>query len=672
MLRPGVAALWPWRAIEVGDMVDSAKGRLTGTVRCATKAPLSGARVCVSDTASEWLDAERPTCTDAGADGNFALPGLRPGVYSVEAAADGCTTDAANRQLAEVAPGAPAQALDVTLTPGGTFIEGIVVDVHDQPVKWAVVRWMRVTRPRLPMSADTGADGRFRIPASEGETFLQVEANGYALAEQARRAPATGVVIHLAPESTISGHVLSAYERRPLAHAVVHAVRSGGWASDRDPLGVSDESGAFRIAGLRAASYDLVAIGSGWRGATPSKFTVGTGEHVNDVRVEVETAREVEGTVVWADGTPCEEGLVLLDPVSPGPPHLGEPPAVLAAVRSSVPTMASPIGAGGRVSFSAVPPGVYHVGVQTPSAVLSEGPRLLEVGAANVSGLVWKTARGGGIVMHVVDALGRPVPYAHTRLLGLRAPGSEGRVIVPITVDRTGTYDLSGTLFAGTYRIEPGNGFSGEPLDVDVPPASTVEVTFRLRGAAAIAVVVRDTNGTPVVDIAVRATSGTRSVAAESLGGGEYRMAPLEAGDYEVEVFDGVNVPVWASGPSGTAIAVPAEGTASVQVLVDRGATLKGRVVDAQGAPVKARVRARCASAEVEKDLPRMAALLSSNVKRDPIETGLDGSFTIGGVARNASCTLRAEALTGGAGSTPDVHPGEQALIALRPGGSGN
>jgi hypothetical protein len=669
LLRAGAGswfeALHP---IEVGEPALPSTGGITGAVHCATE-PTGGARVCATEIASEWLDAARPVCVDADASGRFAVHGLRAGVYSLAAAASACVPDPANRRLVGLKAGAPAPSVDLTLVSGGAFIDGVVVDERGHPMKGAAVQWSRQTRPRFPMAVDTGADGRFRLPAPGGAASIAVTAKGYAPAQLVRRAPATDVVVRLAPESTVGGRALSAFDGRPLAHVVVHAVRGGGWASDRDPVGVSDETGEFRIDGLAAGSYALMAIGAGWRGVARSLLEVGAGEPLSDETVELVQVREVEGTVLRPDGTPCDEGQLLLDPVGNGPPLLGDPPVMPAAVHSDVPPMACGIGAGGHVRFGAVPPGVYHVSVQTPGAIL-EGPRLLEVGAVNVSGTVWRTAPGAGIVVHVVDALERPVPYGHVRLLGLRAPGAEGRAVVPLTTDPAGTYDLSGTLFPGTYRIEPAMGFSADPFEVDVQPASTSDVVLRLRGAASIVVAVRDTGGAPVDDIAVRAIAGPLSLPAESLGGGRFRVSPLEAGDYEIEAFDGVNVPARGSGPSGTTIAVPREGIVSAEAVVDRRATLEGRVVDAGGAPVKASVRVACESTGAERDLRRMAVLLGAGVKRGPVETGPDGHFAIGGVARDARCTVHAQAATA-AGSTPEVRPGEQAVITVKPAAGG-
>ena len=148
-----------------------------------------------------------------------------------------------------------------------------------------------------------------------------------------------------------------------------------------------------------------------------------------------------------------------------------------------------------------------------------------------------------------------------------------------------------------------------------------------------------------------------------------FRVSPLEAGDYEIEAFDGVNVPARGSGPSGATIAVPREGIVSAEAVVDRRATLEGRVVDAGGAPVKASVRVACESTGAERDLRRMAVLLGAGVKRGPVETGPDGHFAIGGVARDARCTVHAQAATA-AGSTPEVRPGEQAVITVKPASS--
>ncbi|MGH7271523.1 MAG: carboxypeptidase-like regulatory domain-containing protein, partial [Polyangiaceae bacterium] len=256
----------------------------------------------------------------------------------------------------------------------------------------------------------------------------------------------------------MQGTVVAARDGSLVPAVTVRAIPAGGWDSSLNRSGASNAQGAYSITGLEPGAYTLVAEGNGWRGEAPAPLPIGLAQSIDHVAVAVSHATLVAGKVVLRkSGEACPSGSVTLGPTSSAmtspydsPSAVGETPV------SAVPSMMAGIEAGGEVHFRSVPAGAYHVVVQCADRVLSEGPTTLHVGSTTVDGIVWSVEPGLGMVVHVTDEAGTPLPGARFALLWpARTPGGT-RAAMPLAVDVGGQYRVPGVLFPGVYTLQPG------------------------------------------------------------------------------------------------------------------------------------------------------------------------------------------------------------------------
>jgi Carboxypeptidase regulatory-like domain len=670
---------------------------LSGTVRADNGKPIAAAGVCATDVGSAWLGTEHPVCSESDAAGHYLISGLPPGRFSVAAEAEGFmpTPPDAQPQVA-LGPGDDRAGFDLELVSGGAKIEGFVMDATGGPVPGAVVRGSG-GMPLRPMAVSTcGDNGHFVLWVAPGTVTLTAEAAGYASELLAHVAPSRDVIIVLTPGSTIEGHVVALGDRAPVPNVAVRAVPMGMWPSPALPSDVSRDDGRFSIRGLEPGAYRLVAEGDGWRGGAAEPIEIGVTQVVGPVQVTVSAATHVIGRVVRrSDGTLCEQGVVTLGPADgmPGPfdpPSDDSEPAPSAPPHPlGVPVLIAAIGSGGGVAFRSVPPGTYHVTIQSLDLQLVDGPRTLTVPAAGVDDAIWKMDVGLGMVIHVVDEADRAVPNGAVRILWPQRRQTEGPLTMPVFADAEGKYRVPQVLYPGVYRLEPGGGYQGTPVDVDLRDGmGEVDAKLRLHGRGSIVATVTTIDGAPldnvtmtatlVSDPATHATSGDAGTSGASappfvvpgrrsgvaLGGGRFRIGPLDDGTYGLEATDGVNPPAPAAGSPSATVRVAGGANVEVDIALDRGAAVRGRVVDeARQAVPDAWVSASCRD-------PGKAPSVDSPFGPPAASRALgdaEGHFVLRNLAAGAECTLRAEQPYGPAAVLQGVHPGDADVVVVLP-----
>ncbi|HUK14385.1 MAG TPA: carboxypeptidase regulatory-like domain-containing protein, partial [Thermoanaerobaculaceae bacterium] len=220
-------------------------GAIAGRVTAPDGAPVAGASV--STRGSGTVLAGGDVTTDAG--GGFSIQSLAPGAYQVMARANGY---GATSQDATVASGQTAQVA-LVLRAGGT-VTGQITGLS--PADLGSTRVMGGGA-----SASPGTDGGFELDGVRVGTFpvtAMVSTTGRQRSANVTVAdldtPAS-VTLDFSTGITLSGTVLRA--GRPAASLTVDAVAAGrrGGAT-----ALTDESGAWDIAGLDPGDYDVSAL----------------------------------------------------------------------------------------------------------------------------------------------------------------------------------------------------------------------------------------------------------------------------------------------------------------------------------------------------------------------------------------------------------------------------
>ena len=191
--------------------------KLSGWVRDATGAPISGAKIRVLRQA---LPHDTVVAT-SGPDGRFATWCV-PGPVTVLA-------DARDHVRARVAHVAPSSDLVLTLVPGATISGRVVADATGAPVASVVVRavqsrsWNNPTQP----SGTSDSEGRFEIQGLEPNAYTLIgEGRGWygALRTAGPRGLAqhmSGVTLTVSAAAVVTGRVIRHGGKKPCSQGIV-------------------------------------------------------------------------------------------------------------------------------------------------------------------------------------------------------------------------------------------------------------------------------------------------------------------------------------------------------------------------------------------------------------------------------------------------------------------
>ncbi len=570
------------------------KSSVSGLVTDSDAKPVGGAHVCAVDVV---LPSASGTCVDSDPQGHYAVLGLPAGGYLITASRDGFVAGAAQKGgRVDVVDGVDQTGVNIVLQEGGARVTGFVVDATGGPIPHATVRAERNFSPRAVVDIEADDLGHFTLWFPPGPLSLTARSSAYAPAEWIGVAPSADVRLSLTPGATMRGLVVSSADGSPVANAEVRAASS---TPTPPTAALSGADGTFVLHGLEPGSYTLVAIADGLRGETRQPIALPLAATVEQIRIQLDAAFQVTGLVLLSKTLqPCEEGAVTLGlPDLRQPPVEGEEPE--AAIQHSLRPVGASVGAGGVVRFAAVPRGRYYVTVQCKDNALREGPRVLDVGTSDLSNLTWKVGTALGLTILTVDELNRPVPSAQFIVKYPRWSGSRPPFRSLGSTDGEGRYVLSGELFPGTYEIAGGPAFETEPVRIELRDGDApTTVRLRISGSASILATVKTREGRLLDGLMVTAVaiSGTgddggapsaaavptrpKALPANALGEGQYRIAPLKPGRYEVRVDDRVNETVRAS------VAVASGAVAQADIEIDRKGHIRGHVVDESGVPI--------------------------------------------------------------------------------------
>jgi hypothetical protein len=540
--RSGARAGGGWRT---GDATDTS---LAGVVLDLDQRPIAKAEVCANVASYATRQFRAALCTLSDAQGAYLLSALQPLSYTVTANAAGFVAGTVGDDTALVLRAGEARAgVDLHLRPGDYNLRGSVVDATGGPVPNANVRAERTLLPRLVVDTWTDDLGNFAFAVPVGALTLQAAASGYSTASEARVAPSANVRLVLVPGASLRGRVISAESGQPVSGVELRAEPFGAQPESIGERPRSDAQGNFAIEGLEPGSYILTAVGSGLRGQLEAPYELSLGAMIDGIEISVRAVAQVSGRVLRSDGQSCERGSVLLgapDPLQPPPDSKEQVDAFL-----ELRPLASEIGAEGAVQFTAVSPGKYYVTVRCHEQMLRDGPRVLEVKADDLSGLVWTVDAGASLRVLTVDERDQPVGGVEF-VVRLPSYGAYADHSLTARSDADGRHDIEGILAPGKYELVAGSYFSATPVKVQVRAGEENVAKLRLAGSAAIEALLR-AGGEPVEGMSVSAVAldaaGSASagelnpLVAVELGAGRYRMAPLPAARYQVRVEDGIN-----------------------------------------------------------------------------------------------------------------------------------
>jgi RNA polymerase sigma-70 factor (ECF subfamily) len=489
-----------------------------------------------------------------------------------------------------VLPASGEARLDVVLHPGQP-LRGTVVDAETgRPVAGARVGvdW------KLFGAVLSGADGTYSITAVrplQGVKSLHVLADGYA--RTVAQVAETDSVIDLALHRPfrLRGRIVSA-DGRPLADALV-SVAANTVVETTWHFSIGDArtgpDGRFAVDGLDREIEHLLTAAA--QGAGLVRRTVGrpsAGDEEVDVGdVVLPTARSIEGRLQDLAG----DLLARRSVVVAGPTLAGGTLAADAVTESR------PTDDLGRFRFTDLIPGSYRLSSTVPGepAVSTD---VIVPPDQDVRDVVLRAGQTRTVTVHVVDEAGAAIPGAiicastSAGSVGSAVSGQDG--VVRLTTS-TGELDLR---YVGVWERLAGGDFLPAEA-VKVAAGGSTELTFALRGGAAVSGTVLDPDGPPIAGVWVKAlTAQLQSSGAWTDASGRFRIVLPRNGTVDLVVDGSANVdgrPVdlllagradsVAPGTSGVVIrcaAVAADRTLIVRVTTPDGAPAEGVIVDAR------------------------------------------------------------------------------------------
>ena len=656
------------------------------------------ARVCATCTSCDVLGAQDQTCTDANSRGEYALSSLGPNGYTVTAAAPGFAVAAANDgHPVYIEPDTHRAGVDIVLSRGGYGVAGRVLDALGGPIAAATVRIVSWGDAPLSTSVASDDEGRFAASVGSVRATAIASAPGYASARAYHVAPTDDLTLVLTPASSIAGKVLTAVEERPVAGAQVFA-RSIDPTVAGSGEGVSREDGAFEIGGLEPGQYSLYAVARGYQGRATSVQEVSLAQSLTGVDVLVTTARQVSGRVVIHDAgsaRPCEQGYVTLGWPDPAL-SLREPTKWTLQAIAEQPTppasVMAIIGAGGNVQFDAVPAGSYFASIYCQDHHQHSGPDIVKVEKSDVTDLVWQVVPATRLAVLVVDELGHAVTG-----IDVNITWPDG-TLTTLSAGHDGWTPAVTHLFPGNYLIEPGGGYRADTVAVELDPAvPEMRSTLRVKGDSELVVEVRDQLDHTVDDVQVVArTCRVKKIgdlaAALADGGdaagrettnpalerwvgipqglGRFRIGPIQAGCYRVDVGDSVHpISEVADHAQHYEIEVGRNKRVTHHVTLDRAARIEGQVLAEDGSPVQDGWVSAVASGRMV-DRMAVAAERISMYAAYRVATDHDGQFRIPKLEVGRAYDLSAEGSDGVRVEHKSVVPGERVTIRLPAPGS--
>jgi protocatechuate 3,4-dioxygenase beta subunit len=522
------------------------------------------------------------------------------------------------------ADGGPLEGAALVLRPGKFDPE--------QPWRW---RYDRGDEVRVPVAAD----GAFRAeglaagdwtPVASATGCIERRGDAVALGDAERKA---GVEIVLAAGMAVAGLVLdpagapvagarvtSSRYREPSPEDDLDEIRRAAMLEmyeERQDKGViTDAEGRFRLTGLEAGPYDLIAAKQGFvngvtkaeAGAEDVVLRLGEGLSIQGRVVEAGTGKPVPGVTVQIarqtldGGAPADGAPVPLD---------GGAGNVIVTVNGRMwrrgENATATTAVDGAFLLGGLKPGSYDLQVSDPGEAWA--PKRLAGVRSGAKGVVLETVMGLAISGRVEDAGGQPLETRGLEVsLEPLSNASSGVSGQSEEVGRAGEFSFK-SLPPGRYRISAGSHAWSDEKGVYVvraveADAGRADVVIPLSRGKPISGRVLMGDGTPPKDrwvfLNLQPASGADPAVRSELQGinedGAFTTDPLPDGTpYDIVAKDE---------EAGTVAAVRGvlPGSQGVVLRLEKGGTIRGKVLDPEGKPLPgATVWARGAKSREEQ-----------------------------------------------------------------------
>lgn len=649
---------------------------VSGTVRSSDGGVVADAKVCLwwQHRFAPSSMTREPNCVASDPKGHYRIENVPPVRVEVHAMKDGFvprryTHERRGDILLRV--GEERTDIDITLAPGGVAVSGVVKDLAGGVIEGASVTVTSETdgsnwssRPKSIATSD--ADGKFTLWAAEGRVWVRAHSEGYTQSSRDGVAPGYTFELFLTPESTISGRVIRADTKEPVANAKVDARGGGfGWGGGSGGA-LTDADGRFRLDRLQPGSYHPGAEADGLFGKSAQSVHVGLAESADDVVIEVHPLASLEGTIVIAGtkGEPCEDGGISLTGKE------GNTNNYYGRAEHE-----------GQVVIHAIKPGTYALSVRCHELVTRTDFDDLVLEAEAVRDQVWALSPGIEVTGKVVDSEGEPVANARVSANTARqARGSGPTLWTGGQSEDDGSFVIAG-LAPGKYKVDASKQDfldTPDPIEIDLSDKGIDPLTITLERGGEIEGTVTDADGEPVAGATVSVSnSGWRSRSTTG-DDGAYHLRGAKPGTHRVSASRGWNDQMRAPGKTdddkrGIPVTVVAGEVAVADLVVEaQSGTISGRVVDTDGGVV--------ADAFIDHTRESDSAAAAAGSSRQQVRWGswgkqailtdADGNFTIEDLA-DGKYTVRAYRKGGGEATIESVEVGSSGIeLAISETGS--
>ncbi len=654
-------------------------GTVSGRVtRAADGSPIANAQVSLvaASLGSVLIDRDdlAPITLVTDRDGRWTSSNVRPATYTLSASAKGFITGFRNRiVVAEES----RQAFDLALNAGGIVVSGSVLDVGGGPISGAKVYAKRESFQSLFSGGSTLAisddAGRYEMTVEPGSFWLAAGHDDYTDAIEEIEVIADPVMhdFTLVPGSTVEGVVVMR-DGSPVPGAMIWAV--GGRGIDGGSFGMTaaDDQGEFLIKKLGSGAIKLTAMGRGGASTTPTTVEIGIGERVEGVRIVVDRAYSISGTVVDRTTKKPVEGVQL------GVFSLqGGGRAAIAR---------DPSAADGSFEILGVPAG-NHMLFAFGEEVVPEIGKPIEIKDRDVTGVVVEMGVGVTVSGRVEPARVAKVSIALKNVGLANMFDAMKTAMVQTDTDASGAFTLT-HVPAGAFVVTATTraGDKGA-VDVVVGTEDKRDIVVQLERQASISGRVVTAKGSAVAGVRVSARAqkdegkNTFAMSFDVGGGGNdsgttksdgsFELVGLGAGKYDVRVADAHGTLRWADaahagkGTTQPVVVEVAEKTAKTGVTLTVEASdgvIRGNVSGPDGNPAAdAWVKLEMTRAK-DEDIDWESRQPGGRI---PVLTGADGRFTFSGLRKGTYRVIADGSRGASHGEVEGVTPGSSVTVKL-------
>ena len=660
-----------------GRVINPAGGGIAGAVVSLSKAEFDLGAGSTGD----------PLIATSDANGAWIVAKLPPGRYTANAQARGFVPGHTEKLV--VASGEQRSGVVITLAAGGTVLSGTVSDVGGGPIAEAHISIHPDAASPLALEsyvAIADKDGHYEATLADGGYDLVADHDDYTARNENVEIAGSPVTQNfvLTPGGVIRGVVIARDTSKPVAGAVVIAdVRHD---RDKRALQPTDADGAFTIRGVHPGAVQITAGGRGYASAQPTTVELGIGEQVEHVRVIVDKAYTISGTVVKR-GT--KDGI----------PNLGVGAFAMSAGTGSQYPANAPSDEKGRWEIYGVRPGTFTLFAFGEAVVPNVG-KSVTVGNKDLGDVELEIEAGVTIAGKVTPPQGAVVTIELAGEVGIANMFDAIKTfLVHGDADpATGAFTLH-NVPAGAFKlVARATAGSVGKLPITITAADQRDVVVPLEVRASLSGKVIDTTGAAISGANVSAKRidddhqtmvmfmGANRGGATSRADGTFKLLALEAGEYEVHATrhgDDLDRMVVALGAADKTkklatykLALGDDKTGVVVMVPAENGVIRGQVQDSNSQPVADTwVTARrmpSLPASVSGKTEGLADEMSNSewwTSSEPVLTGGDGKFTISKLSDDQYLVV-AEGPRGASRAEKKAKPGETITLQLAALGS--